>query len=212
MIILVGGEKGGTGKSTTAFNMVAYLGMKNKDVLLVDADPQLSSSKAIARRNKNYINLFKIQGVQLSGDIYDGLSQLKSKYDFIVVDTGGRDSVELRSGLLIADIFITTIRPSQIDIDTLPDLNNITKKAKAMNRNLKSYALFTHSPTNPNMDDEKEAKAILDELPDFQQTTSTLFYRSAYWRTFGNGLSILDYIDKKAVEEINSLGREIYGF
>jgi len=109
-------------------------------------------------------------------------------------------------------IFITTIRPSQIDIDTLPDLNNITIKARAMNRKLKSYALFTHSPTNPNMDDEKEAKTILQELPEFKQTKSTLFYRSAYWRTFGNGLSVLDYIDKKAIEEINNLGREIYGF
>ncbi|MBK2044670.1 AAA family ATPase [Allofrancisella guangzhouensis] len=210
MIFLIGGEKGGTGKSTTAFNLASYLAMNNKDVLLVDADPQLSSSKAISRRNKNYPDLFKIQGVQLSGDIYDGLSQLKKKYEYIVVDTGGRDSVELRSALLIADIFITTIRPSQIDIDTLPDLNNITKKAKAMNRGLKSYALFTHSPTNPNMDDEKEAKAILEELPEFIQTKSTLYYRSAYWRTFGNGLSVLDYIDQKAIEEINNLGKEIY--
>lgn len=210
MIILVGGEKGGTGKSTTAFNLAAYLAMHNKDVLLIDADPQLSSSKAISRRNKNYPDLFKIQSVQLSGDIYDGLSQLSNKYEYLVVDTGGRDSVELRSGLLITDIFITTIRPSQIDIDTLPDLNNITKKAKAMNRSLKSYALFTHSPTNPNMDDAKEAKSILDELPEFIQTKSSLFYRSAYWRTFGNGLSILDYIDKKAIEEINTLGEELY--
>ncbi|MRN48218.1 AAA family ATPase, partial [Brucella sp. 10RB9212] len=80
MIFLIGGEKGGTGKSTTAFNLASYLAMNNKDVLLVDADPQLSSSKAISRRNKNYPDLFKIQGVQLSGDIYDGLSQLKKKY------------------------------------------------------------------------------------------------------------------------------------
>ena len=40
----------------------------------------------------------------------------------------------------------------------------------------------------------------------------SLYYRSAYWRTFGNGISVLEYIDKKAVEEIKHLGEEIYGF
>lgn len=212
MILLIGGEKGGTGKSTTAFNMAAYLAEKKKDILFVDADPQQSSSKSVSRRNSNYPDYFKIPCAQLTGDIYDGLQQLSSKYKYIVVDTGGRDSVELRSGLLIADVFYTTIRPSQVDLDTLPDLNSITAKAKAMNRKLKAFAVFTHAPTNPNMDDEKESKEILRELPDFMPSKQSLYYRSAYWRTFGNGISVLEYIDKKAVEEVKLLGEEIYGF
>jgi chromosome partitioning protein len=211
MILLFGGEKGGTGKSTTAFNMAAYAAIHNKDILFVDADPQMSSSKSVSRRNLNYPELPKIPCAQLTGDIYDGLTELHKKYDCIVVDSGGRDSVELRSGLLIADLFYTTIRPSQVDLDTLPDLNDITIKAKAMNRKLTSFAIFTHAPTNPNMDDEKESKDILSQLPDFKPSTASLFYRSAYWRTFGNGLSLLEYVDKKAIEEINKLGEEIYG-
>lgn len=212
MILLIGGEKGGTGKSTTAFNMAVYLAKKGKDVLFIDSDPQQSSSKSVSRRNANYSELVKIPCAQLTGDIYDGLTQLSSKYEYLVVDTGGRDSIELRSGLLVADVFYTTIRPSQVDLDTLPDLNSVTAKAKAMNRNLKSYAIFTHAPTNPNMDDQKESQEILAELPEFTPSKQSLFYRSAYWRTFGNGISVLEYIDKKATDEVNALGEEIYGF
>ena len=40
MIILVGGEKGGAGKSCLAQNLAVYLQTKNRDVLLLDADPQ----------------------------------------------------------------------------------------------------------------------------------------------------------------------------
>lgn len=40
MIILVGGEKGGAGKSCLAQNLAVYLQKKNRDVLLLDADPQ----------------------------------------------------------------------------------------------------------------------------------------------------------------------------
>jgi chromosome partitioning protein len=137
---------------------------------------------------------------------------MNKRFDIVIVDTGGRDSVELRSGLLAADKFYTTIRPSQIDLDTLPDLNNIIVKAKAMNRKLKSFSVFTHAPTNPNMDDEKEAKDIMKQIPDFKLSCGSLYYRSAYWRTFGNGISVLEYIDSKAIEEINKLGEEIYGF
>ncbi len=42
MIILVGGEKGGSGKSCLAQNLAVFLQQKNRDILLLDADPTLS--------------------------------------------------------------------------------------------------------------------------------------------------------------------------
>ena len=39
MIILIGGEKGGTGKTTIATNLAALRAMAGRDVLLVDTDP-----------------------------------------------------------------------------------------------------------------------------------------------------------------------------
>ena len=39
MIILIGGEKGGTGKTTIATNLSAMRALAGRDVLLVDTDP-----------------------------------------------------------------------------------------------------------------------------------------------------------------------------
>ena len=44
MIVLIGSQKGGCGKSTIAINIAAHLAKHNKDIVLVDADPQLRIS------------------------------------------------------------------------------------------------------------------------------------------------------------------------
>jgi ABC-type cobalamin/Fe3+-siderophores transport system ATPase subunit len=44
MIVTVGGEKGGSGKTTLAATLAAYHAVMGNDVLLVNADPQQSAS------------------------------------------------------------------------------------------------------------------------------------------------------------------------
>ena len=52
-VILVGGEKGGTGKSTTSINLAIMASVMDHDFILVDATvKQASSAKFINRRNE----------------------------------------------------------------------------------------------------------------------------------------------------------------
>ena len=43
-IILVGGEKGGTGKTTIATNLAVMRAAADRDVVFIDTDPQGSAS------------------------------------------------------------------------------------------------------------------------------------------------------------------------
>ena len=70
--------------------------------------------------------------------------------------------------------------------------------------------MITHAPTNPNMDDKKETEEILEKLSNFTKSNISVTYRSSYWRTMGKGLSVLEYIDDKAKNEILALGAEVF--
>ncbi|MQU56048.1 AAA family ATPase, partial [Pseudomonas sp. FSL R10-1339] len=50
MIVVVGCNKGGAGKTTTCVNLAVALARRGSDVCLVDADPQRSASKWYAER------------------------------------------------------------------------------------------------------------------------------------------------------------------
>ena len=68
MIILVGGEKGGSGKSCLAQNLAVYLQQQNRDILLLDADPQGTTTDWVKERDENDA-LQNIPSVQASGNI-----------------------------------------------------------------------------------------------------------------------------------------------
>lgn len=212
MILLIGGEKGGVGKSTLACNLAIYLTLQKKTVFLLDADPQKTTSIWIKRRLlKNIINS-NIPSKHEIGDIQNKILTLNKQYEYVIVDTGGRDSKELRSSLIVSDILCAPIKPSQVDIDTLDKLNELVKNAKLFNTKLVSYAVITHAPTNPHMEDKKETEDVLKTMLLFSSVSTVLSYRASYWRSMADGLSVLEYSDNKAKNEIITLGKMLFTF
>ena len=84
MIITVGSNKGGTGKTTTATNIAIALTSKEKDVCLIDADFQRSSSKWYQDRQESRI-FPTITLVEKYDNISNTIEELNKKFDYIVL-------------------------------------------------------------------------------------------------------------------------------
>ena len=207
MIILIGSQKGGCGKSTLAINMSAYLANKAKDVVLVDADPQQSAANWLKDREET--DLPKVHCVQRYGDVKSTLKDLNSRYEYVVVDVAGHDSKELRTAMLVADIMIVPFRPSQLDLDTLPHLTEVIDQATSFNDSLKAFGLLTLAPTNPSVLEVQQAKDYLSDFPILSPLYSVIHDRKVYRDVTSIGKGVIESNNPKAIEEFTALMKEL---
>ena len=132
MILLLGGEKGGTGKTTIATNLAALRAAAGYDVLLIDTDRQ-GTAAAWCQVRAEDPRLPRIACVQLFGkNVQTGLRDLAGRYREVIIDAGGRDAVELRSALVGADCVYIPIQPSQYDVWTLEHMQELVVTAHEM--------------------------------------------------------------------------------
>lgn len=208
MIILIGSQKGGCGKSTTAINICAKLANENKDVILVDADRQCTAANWAMDRAA-IKSLPVVHCIQKYENIRETLKDLKQRYEYVIVDAAGRDSRELRTGMTIADTLLVPFRPSQPDLDTLPNLSEIITQAKDLNPNLTVRALLTMAPTNPMVNETNEAREYLQDYPEIKLLETVVRDRKAYRDAMSEGMGVIEMDNPKASDEIESLIQEL---
>ena len=208
MIILIGSQKGGCGKSTTAVNLCAALVKNKHDVVLVDADRQSTAANWVMDRAENE-TLSKVNCVQKYENIRDTLLDLAARYEYVIVDAAGRDSRELRTGMIAADILVIPFRPSQPDLDTLAKMQEIIIQAKDLNDKLTIYGLVTMAPTNPVINEKAEAVDYLQDYPEIKLLNTTIHDRKIYRDAMTEGLGVVEMHNAKAKKEIEALLGEI---
>jgi chromosome partitioning protein len=211
MIILIGSQKGGVGKSTISVNICATLSNQGKDVLLVDTDRQSSSSNWAEDRAENS-SLPTVNWVQKYDNIRSSLIDLNKRYEYVIVDAAGRDSKELRTGLVAADILLMPVRPSQFDLDTIPTMREMVEEVKEeLNPNLKFMAVLSMGPTNPIINEAGDAKVFFKEYSDIHLLKTIIRERKVYRDSIaaGRGLGVIEMNNIKARNEINEVIKEV---
>jgi len=204
MIILVGGEKGGTGKSTIATSLAAMRAARGFDVLLFDADPQQSSQTwAATRQNKEVSPVTCVAG---TGRIQNVIRDLANRYDDVIIDAGGRDSVELRAGLVVAHRLYTPLQPSYADAWTLHAMQDLVGQARALNEALEAYVVLSRAYPDPRIPETQEAIAAVEETDELAWSGVILCERVDFRRAFGFGLCPEEYAPhSKAATETRTL-------
>ena len=154
-------------------------------------------------------SLAKVHCVQKYENIRDTLLDLNERYKYVVVDAAGRDSRELRTGMVAANMLIIPFRPSQPDLDTLPKMKDLIIQAKDLNPNLQVYGLLTMAPTNPVINETNEAKEYLEDYPEIQLLKSIVRDRKVYRDAMSNGNGVIEMDNNKAKAEIQLLLNEV---
>jgi len=212
MIILVGGEKGGTGKTKFTTNIAVTLAKRGHDVLIIDTDRQGSASSWCAVRAAN-AHKPSIDCVQLFGDeISDQINRLAKRYDHTIIDAGGRDSGELRESMATADVMVIPIQPSQFDIWTSDMLDKLVRRAKRLNIGLKACVMLNRATTNRFIKEADETQLLLSDLEHIMAPDIQVHERIAYRKAAKNGLGVdelyvlikdnLEPVDPKAINEM----------
>jgi chromosome partitioning protein len=145
-VVVLGNEKGGSGKSTTAVHVAVALLKAGQRVASIDLDCRqqsftryIGNRRAWARRTGLDLEL-PVHRCIKSGDtmqvadnemsefqqFMEAVSAVERTFDFIVIDTPGSDSYLMRLAHSMADTLVTPINDSFLDFDVLGSLDPVT--------------------------------------------------------------------------------------
>ncbi len=137
-IFVLGNEKGGSGKSTTAIHLAVAMLRQGRKVATVDLDARQGTLSRLVENREAFV---KETGLKLprprharvyrsqlpnrddaeaeERQVIDQVMQSFADCDAIVIDTPGSDSYLSRLGHMYADILITPLNDSFLDLDVL---------------------------------------------------------------------------------------------
>jgi chromosome partitioning protein len=142
-VIVLGNEKGGTGKSTAAMHIITNLLRKGFLVGSIDVDARQGTLSRYVENRRNRKNttgedlplpdhepIFKSEKESVSEakddekEKFQAIMEKFKGHDYVVIDTPGSDSYLSRLAHSFADTLITPLNDSFVDLDMLVRVNS----------------------------------------------------------------------------------------
>ncbi len=141
-VLVIGNEKGGSGKSTTAMHIIVSLLSDGGTVATIDLDARqgtltryIENRAAYSARKGIDLAMPSHAAVMASGDLADekarfeeALEPAVTQADFVVIDTPGSDTHLSRLAHTWADTLLTPLNDSFVDLDLLARVDPETLK------------------------------------------------------------------------------------
>ena len=203
-------QKGGSGKSTFCINTAIRLKEMGAEVMVINCDTQDSIGAFL--QNRSIGNCFL--NTTLRGDkIAETLKSLIKKYEFILIDTAGSDSVINYKMAIFSDLVIMPTKPSQLDLDVLQKNFIKIQDCLDLNEDLKVAVVINQLGTNPRLLERKITKEFINELisdnPRIDLMDSVIHERIAYKRAIADGFGISEYVDRTCSDEFELFFQEL---
>lgn len=207
-VIALINQKGGCGKSTTAVHFTYWLATKKKkDVLLVDADAQQSSSQWF----ESMESPIPYKVLQTPDDLLERIPELAEQSDPLIVDGPASLAEATRAILLRADLAVVPVQPTGVDLRSASDAVRLIKQAQSVRGGSPAAAVFlSRAVKGTKLKDE--AIALLSKTPEVTLLKTVIHQKQAIADTSGQSATVWDLPSRPAKEsarEYEQLFKEI---
>ena len=134
MIVSFLNQKGGVGKTTLAINAAGFYSNQGKSILLIDADPQGTTTRWAELRASIDFPVVHLSRNNMSGEIVT----LSSNYERVVIDGPPRAESLSRAVIIASDLVVLPIEPSgasdwasQVTIQQIQEAREYKSELKA---------------------------------------------------------------------------------
>ncbi|MEG3640407.1 ParA family protein [Magnetococcus sp. PR-3] len=209
MITVIGNLKGGCGKSTITFNLAIWLARLNQSVVAFDLDPQatLSDVNEVRREESGDPDLTIYRPDSDPGKVFREHAD-----DEILVDVGASNLWAMRQAIASAQRILVPVPPSQADVWSTQRFLNMVKEATMRVETPPQVLLFVNrADTHPGLKESDETEEALHMLPDIQVLDCRIGQRTAYRRSFSEGMAVFELSKRsKATDEFYALAKLLY--
>ncbi len=209
MIILVGNLKGGTGKSTIAFNLAVWSAYQQRRTLLVDADPQHTTSDLVALRREEGHQPMIYSLVAEERRLGEELGTAGNVFETILVDIAAGDRESFRAALKDADRLVIPLLPGQADVWALHNFMELVHTARKEKPSLGVIAVINRADTNLQVRETQETEEALRDIG-LPISKIQIGNRVTFRRSLTEGLGVIEWEPRsRAAHEMDALAREV---
>lgn len=198
-ILAIGGQKGGSGKTTASVAIAVEMVRRGLRVVLVDADPQRSASTwgELAAETGRAAPTVIAMGATMHRP--DQLPALSAAYDVAVIDLPPRLDAVQRSALMASDMVVLPVGPSPTETWAVSASLELVEEARTVRPDLRAVLMLTRVPTGQKL--AASARAALGEAG-IPLLAAELGQRAAYPASLaaGTGPSVYAPRDRAAAE------------
>jgi chromosome partitioning protein len=206
-VTVIANLKGGSGKSTVAFNLGLWLQMKGQPVVAYDLDPQCTLGDVAEVRAE--------EGYAPPLVVYQNRDKLVEQLGIhpgqVLVDVGASNMEAMKAAISVADRVLIPVPPSQPDVWATQRFLKIVDEAAAAGDRPELMAFVNRADTHRAVRESDETEEVLGQLPGVRLVPHRLYQRTIYRRSLSEGLGVFELSRRsKAAQEFAIFAQAIF--